>query len=92
MARHQSEGAPDVSHECRHHRRGYDAEGAAGARRQRKRQKGVTGALARGGRMLGQIEEYFIEGLVVGDTFVFGGEVVRYESLVEDQVYVSRAR
>ncbi|MDB5568791.1 MAG: lhr [Tardiphaga sp.] len=52
---------------------------------------GVTGALARGGRMLGQIEEYFIEGLVVGDTFVFAGEVVRYESLVEDQVYVSRA-
>ena len=41
--------------------------------------------------MLGEIEEYFIEGLVVGDTFVFGGEVVRYEALVEDQVYVSRA-
>src|SRR5947199_10141528 len=53
--------------------------------------KGSTGALGRGGRMLGEIEEYFIEGLVVGDTFVFGGEVVRYESLVEDQVYVSRA-
>ena len=41
--------------------------------------------------MLGEIEEYFIEGLVAGDTFVFGGEVVRYEALVEDQVYVSRA-
>ena len=53
--------------------------------------KGATGALARGGRMLGQVEEYFVEGLVVGDTFVFGGEVVRYESLVEDQVYVSRS-
>ena len=53
--------------------------------------KRATGALARGGRMLGQIEEYFVENLVVGDTFVFGGEVVRYESLVEDQVYVSRA-
>jgi ATP-dependent Lhr-like helicase len=53
--------------------------------------KGSTGALARGGRMLGQIEEVFIEGLVVGDTFVFGGEVVRYEALAEDQVYVSRA-
>jgi len=35
--------------------------------------------------------EYFIEGLVVGDTFVFGGEVVRYEQLSEDVVYVSRA-
>ena len=53
--------------------------------------KGATGALARGGRMLGQVEEYFVEGLVIGDTFVFGGEVVRYESLVEDQVFVSRA-
>ena len=59
--------------------------------RSRRGGSGSTGALARGGRMLGQIEEYFIEGLVVGDTFVFGGEVVRYEALVEDQVYVSRA-
>ena len=52
---------------------------------------GSTGPIARGGRMLGEIEEVFIEGLVPGDTFVFGGEVVRYEALVEDQVYVSRA-
>ena len=52
---------------------------------------GLTGAIGRGGRLLGEIEEYFIEGLVVGDTFVFGGEIVRYEALVEDQVYVSRA-
>ena len=52
---------------------------------------GSTGAIARGGRMLGEVEEYFIEGLSVGDTFVFGGEVVRYEALAEDQVYVSRA-
>ncbi|KIZ47204.1 ligase-associated DNA damage response DEXH box helicase, partial [Rhodopseudomonas palustris] len=59
--------------------------------RGRGRGSGATGAIARGGRMLGQIEEYFIENLVVGDTFVFGGEVVRYEALMEDQVYVSRA-
>src|SRR6187399_183535 len=52
---------------------------------------GSTGMIGRGGRMLGEIEEYFIEGLVAGDTFVFGGEVVRYEALVEDEVYVSRA-
>jgi ATP-dependent Lhr-like helicase len=52
---------------------------------------GSTGALLRGGRILGEIEEYFIEGLVPGDTFVFGGEIVRYEALVEDQVYVSRS-
>jgi ATP-dependent Lhr-like helicase len=52
---------------------------------------GSTGAIARGGRVLGLIEEYFIEGLVAGDTFVFGGEIVRYEALMEDEVYVSRA-
>src|SRR5256884_7148877 len=52
---------------------------------------GHTGMIGRGGRILGEIEEYFIEGLVIGDTFVFAGEVVRYEALVEDQVYVSRA-
>jgi ATP-dependent helicase Lhr and Lhr-like helicase len=52
---------------------------------------GATGAISRGGKMLGEIEEAFIEGLVIGDTFVFGGEVVRYEALVQDQVYVSRA-
>ncbi|MCW5701330.1 MAG: ligase-associated DNA damage response DEXH box helicase [Bradyrhizobium sp.] len=52
---------------------------------------GSTGRLLRGGRILGEIEEYFIEGLVPGDTFVFGGEIVSYEALVEDQVYVSRS-
>jgi ATP-dependent Lhr-like helicase len=45
----------------------------------------------RGGRLLGQVEEYFIEGLVPGDTFVFAGEILRYEALMEDEVYVSRA-
>jgi len=59
--------------------------------RGRSKGTGSTGAIARGGRMLGQIEEYFIEGLVPGDTFVFGGEVVRYEALMEDEVYVSRS-
>src|ERR1700730_8838748 len=59
--------------------------------RSRGGSSGSTGALGRGGRMLGEIEQYFIEGLVVGDTFVFGGEIVRYEALAEDQVYVSRA-
>ncbi len=44
-----------------------------------------------GGRMLGEVEEYFIETLVPGDTFVFAGEILRYDALVEDQVYVSRS-
>jgi ATP-dependent Lhr-like helicase len=51
---------------------------------------GISGPIARGGRLLGEVEEYFIEGLVPGDTFVFAGEILRYEALVEDEVYVSR--
>ncbi|HTE76068.1 MAG TPA: ligase-associated DNA damage response DEXH box helicase, partial [Xanthobacteraceae bacterium] len=45
----------------------------------------------RGGRLLGQVEEYFVETMVPGDTFVFAGEILKYEALVEDEVYVSRA-
>jgi ATP-dependent helicase Lhr and Lhr-like helicase len=47
--------------------------------------------IPRGGRVLGQVEEYFVETLVPGDTFVFAGEILKYETLVEDEVYVSRA-
>jgi ATP-dependent Lhr-like helicase len=47
--------------------------------------------IPRGGRLLGQVEEYFIETLTPGDTFVFGGEVLKYEALVEDEAYVSRS-
>jgi ATP-dependent Lhr-like helicase len=47
--------------------------------------------IRRGGRLLGEVEEYFIETLVPGDTFVFAGEILKYETLVEDEVYVSRA-
>jgi len=46
--------------------------------------------IPRGGRLLGEVEEYFIETLVPGDTFVFAGEILKYEALVEDEVYVSR--
>ncbi len=48
-------------------------------------------AIPRGGRLLGQVEEYFIETLAPNDTFVFAGEILKYEALVEDEVYVSRA-
>jgi ATP-dependent Lhr-like helicase len=44
-----------------------------------------------GGRRLGQLEEYFIEQLSVGDTFVFSGEVLRFEGLREDAAYVTRS-
>jgi ATP-dependent helicase Lhr and Lhr-like helicase len=42
---------------------------------------GPSGMIARGGRVLGELEEYFIEGLTPGDTFVFGGEVLRFEAM-----------
>jgi ATP-dependent Lhr-like helicase len=54
------------------------------------RSRGNT-KIARGGRLLGEVEEYFIETMVPGDTFVFAGEILKYEALVEDEVYVSRA-
>jgi ATP-dependent Lhr-like helicase len=51
---------------------------------------GHTGPIARGGRLLGQVEEYFAETLVPGDTFVFAGEILKYEAMAEDEIYVSR--
>ncbi|MGI8525366.1 MAG: ligase-associated DNA damage response DEXH box helicase [Pseudolabrys sp.] len=47
--------------------------------------------IPRGGRVLGEIEEYFIEMLTPGDTFVFAGEILKYEAIVENEVYVSRS-
>ncbi|MBV6657516.1 MAG: DEAD/DEAH box helicase, partial [Devosiaceae bacterium] len=47
------------------------------------------GAL-RGGRILGQVEEYFLETLVPGDSFLFGGEVVKLEGIHEEDALVSR--
>ncbi|HEY4943452.1 MAG TPA: ligase-associated DNA damage response DEXH box helicase [Rhizomicrobium sp.] len=46
-----------------------------------------TGA---GGRVLGQLEEYFVEQLTSGDTFIFSGHVLRFEGMREDGAYVSR--
>ncbi len=44
-----------------------------------------------GGRVLGEIDEYFIGELRLGDTFVFGGEVVRLEGQGSGEAFVSRA-
>jgi ATP-dependent helicase Lhr and Lhr-like helicase len=49
-----------------------------------------SGAVA-GGRVLGEVEEYFIEQLSPGDTFVFAGEVLRFEGLREMDAIVTRA-
>ncbi len=44
----------------------------------------------RGGTPLGEIEEYFAASLTPGDTFLIGGQVVRYEGLREMTVEVTR--
>jgi ATP-dependent Lhr-like helicase len=51
----------------------------------------TTGPIGRGGRVLGEIEEYFIDQLAKGDTFMFGSEIVAYEGMVETEAYVSRS-
>jgi ATP-dependent Lhr-like helicase len=55
------------------------------------RSRRSTAMIPRGGRLLGEVEEYFVEMLSVGDTFVFAGEILKYEALVENEVYVSRS-
>ena len=39
----------------------------------------------------GEIEEYFAETLTPRDTFLFAGEVLRFEGIVEDEVLATRA-
>jgi ATP-dependent helicase Lhr and Lhr-like helicase len=43
------------------------------------------------GRRLGQIEEYFIEGLTPGDTFMFAGEILRLIEVREEDALCVRA-
>jgi ATP-dependent Lhr-like helicase len=40
---------------------------------------------------MGELEEYFVEQLSVGDTFVFSGTVLRFEGLRETAAYVTRS-
>jgi len=42
--------------------------------------------------MLGEIEEYFIETLAPGDTFLFGGEILALQGIVENEALVRRAQ
>ena len=53
--------------------------------------KAYTGPLRRGGRMLGEIEEYFLGTLAPNDTFLFGGEILALRGIVEDEALVSRS-
>ncbi|HEX5006571.1 MAG TPA: ligase-associated DNA damage response DEXH box helicase, partial [Hyphomonadaceae bacterium] len=46
--------------------------------------------LMRPGRKLGEMEEYFFEMLTPGDTFLFAGEVVRFEGISDTDALVTR--
>jgi len=56
-----------------------------------QRQGATSGPIGRGGRVLGEIEEYFISQLKAGDTFIFGGEIVAFEAIKDTEAYVSRS-
>jgi ATP-dependent Lhr-like helicase len=43
------------------------------------------------GRVLGEVEEYFIEQLMPGDSFAFAGEVLRFEGMRETDAIVTRS-
>ena len=58
----------------------------------RSKAEGRRTPVGRGGRMLGEIEEWFVDQLIPGDTFLFAGEILRFEAIRENEVYVSRAR
>ena len=61
-------------------------------RRGRSAGHGQPGAIVPRGRVLGEIEEGFCEMMVAGDTFVFAGEILRFEGIAEDEVHVTRAQ
>lgn len=51
-----------------------------------------TGMRARfGGKVLGEIEDYFLESLVSGDTFRFAGETLAFLGIRENEALVTRA-
>ena len=43
-------------------------------------------------RVLGEVEEYFAQGLVPGDTFIFAGQTLRFERIREMTVETSRGK
>jgi ATP-dependent Lhr-like helicase len=59
--------------------------------RARAGKPGQPSMITRGGRVLGEVEEYFVETMTPGDTFVFAGEVLRFEGITENEAVCSRA-
>ncbi len=89
LAHRPSPRRPAIPAQCRHHRRSADGARAPcppqGWRAQAEQRCWLAG------RVLGEVEEYFIEQLTPGDSFVFAGEVLRFEGLRENDAIVTRA-
>ncbi|MBP2463358.1 MULTISPECIES: ligase-associated DNA damage response DEXH box helicase [unclassified Rhizobium] len=51
--------------------------------------RNAKGAVGRGGMTLGKVEEQFLEQLAPGDTFLFAGKVLRFETIRENECLVS---
>jgi ATP-dependent Lhr-like helicase len=51
----------------------------------------AVGKPMRAGRRLGTMEEWFVEGLAPGDTFLFAGEILRFEGVNGTDALVTRA-
>ncbi len=49
------------------------------------------GSIGRGGMSLGKVEEYFLEQLSQGDTFLFSGKVLRFEGIRDNECLASNA-
>jgi ATP-dependent Lhr-like helicase len=52
--------------------------------------RNARGSIGRGGMSLGKVEEYFLEMLSPGDTFLFSGKVLRFEGIRENECLVSQ--
>jgi ATP-dependent Lhr-like helicase len=48
--------------------------------------------LVTGGRVLGELEEWFLSQMAVGDTFLFAGEILRFEGLDEFGALATRSK
>lgn len=53
--------------------------------------KNAKGGFGRGGAPMGKVEEYFLEQLSPGDTFILGGKTLRFEGIRENECLVTQA-
>ncbi len=55
-----------------------------------RRGKSKAPRALQGGRILGELDEYFVEQLPPGATFAFAGEILRFEGMKDTEAYVTR--